>query len=110
VSKYGNKQCSASDGKVFPSGRERKRYEDLLIRLRVGDITELKTQVLYELVPKQMEGKKCVERPVTYRSDFEYRDQKGRWHVEDAKGMKTQQYVIRRKLMLWLYGIRIEEV
>ena len=59
----------------------------------------------YELIPKQ-EG----ERAVTYTADFRYRDKEGKWHTEDAKGFKTQQYILRRKMMLYFYGIRIEEV
>ena len=59
----------------------------------------------YELIPKQ-EG----ERAVTYTADFVYLDRDGRQVVEDSKGMRTQQYVIRRKLMLWVHGIRVKEV
>jgi hypothetical protein len=101
---------AASDGTVFPSGRERKRYEELVILQRIGAIRDLKTQTLFILIPRQMNGKKCIERPVTYKCDFDYFDLEGKRHIEDSKGAKTQQYVIRRKLMLWVHGIRIEEV
>lgn len=50
------------------------------------------------------------ERPVTYAADFVYIDKDGHAVVEDAKGAKTQQYIIRRKLMLRKYGIEIKEV
>lgn len=108
--KYGNKQSAASDGTVFSSGRERKRYEELLLLQKIGSIHYLKLQTLFYLIPRQMEGKKCLERPVTWKCDFDYFDSQGKRHIEDAKGAKTQQYVIRRKLMLWIHGIRIEEV
>lgn len=101
--KFGNRQAAASDGKVFSSGRERRRYEELLLLQKMGKIEDLRTQVKYELVPKQK-----GERAVTYTADFVYRGD--RLHVEDAKGCKTQQYVLRRKLMLWVHGIRIEEI
>jgi hypothetical protein len=110
MSKYGNKQTAASDGKVFSSGRERRRYEELLVFSRIGAITDLKLQPLFYLIPRQMDGKKCLELPVTYKADFQYFDLAGKRHVEDVKGAKTQQYVIRRKLMLWVHHIRIEEI
>lgn len=52
---------------------------------------------------------KLVERPVEYRADFVY-IQDGQLVVEDAKGVRTPDYIIKRKLMLWLYGIKIREV
>ena len=110
MSKYGNKQSAASDGTVLASGRERRRYEELLLLKKMRKITDLQTQVLFVLIPRQMEGKKCIERPCTYKADFVYWDENGMRHVEDAKGAKTQQYVIRRKLLLWTHGIRIEEI
>ena len=106
MSKYGNKQCAASDGKVFPSKRECVRYQELLILQKIDLIRDLQTQVKYELIPKQ-DG----ERSVTYTADFVYwSSQDNRLHVEDTKGVRTQQYVIRRKLMLWVHGIKIEEI
>ena len=104
VTKYGNKKAVASDGSVLSSKRECRRYEELLLLQRMGKISNLETQVKYERIPKQ-DG----ERAVTYTADFVYRDEFGK-HVEDTKGMKTQQYIIRRKLMLWVHGIRLEEI
>jgi hypothetical protein len=101
--KYGNHQAVASDGKVFSSKRECRRYEELLLMQKLGLIKNLQTQVKYELIPKQK-----GERAVTYTADFVY--QNDHLHVEDAKGCKTQQYVIRRKLMLWVHQIKVEEV
>lgn len=110
MSKYGNKQEASSDGRVFSSKRERSRYEELLLLRKMGKIQHLMCQVKYELIPKQKINR-FTERAVTYTADFVYRStQDGQTHVEDAKGAKTQQYVIRRKLMLWIHGIRIEEI
>lgn len=89
----------------YASKREANRAAELQLLQHIGEITALEFQVKYELIPKQ-EG----ERAVTYTADFRYRDKLGNLHVEDAKGMKTQQYVIRRKLMKFIHGIRIEEV
>jgi hypothetical protein len=101
--KYSNCQSVASDGKVLSSKRECRRYEELLLMQKLGLIKNLQTQVKYELIPKQ-DG----ERAVTYTADFVY--QNDHLHVEDAKGCKTQQYVIRRKLMLWIHKIKVEEI
>jgi len=69
----------------------------------MGLISDLEEQVKFELVPKQ-EG----ERAVTYTADFRYKEN-GQVVVEDSKGMKTQQYVIRRKLMKFIHGITVRE-
>ena len=46
-----------------------------------------------------------------YLADFVYQDVKtGEWIVEDAKGHKTEAYIIKRKLLLYIHGIRIKEV
>jgi hypothetical protein len=109
VSKYGNRQSAVSDGKVFSSVRERNRYEELRLLWKMGKITEPRCQPRYELIPKQ-DG----ERKVEYVADFAYADKDGAkigaLHVEDTKGFRTKDYVIKRKLMLWIHGIRVEEV
>lgn len=114
------------DGIVFDSKKEAQRYQQLKLMLKAGMICDLKRQVRYELVPAQYIDGKCVERPVTYVSDFEYYllkpypsgtvmigpDEKtiGQHIVEDVKGMRTDVYKMKRKLMLYKYGIRITEV
>lgn len=111
MSKYGAKKAVAQDGTVLASKRECNRYEELRLLEKMGKIVELQTQVKYELVPSQKRDDGKTERAVTYTLDFQYFDKEARkWRYEDSKGMKTQQYVIRRKLMLWVHGIRIEEV
>ena len=103
--KYLNKKAKASDGVVFPSKRECARYEELLLLDRMGKITALRTQVPFELCPKQ-DG----ERVCTYIADFTYLDDRGFFHCEDTKGFRTKDYIIKRKLMLWVWKIRIEEL
>jgi len=110
MSKYGNTKCVASDGKSFASMRERKRYEDLLVLWRMGKITCLECQRRYELIPKQEGERACI-----YIADFVYHDiaegkKLGALHVEDTKGFRTKDYIIKRKLMLWVHKIRIEEL
>jgi hypothetical protein len=105
MSKYGNKQTLSSDGLVFGSQLECRRYEELLILQRIGEVVELQRQVRWRLVPCQV-----GERAVEYVADFQYFDKSGKLHVEDTKGFRTKDYIIKRKLMLWIHGVRIEEV
>lgn len=77
---------------------------------QAGMITDLQEQVKFELLPSQRgpDGK-VAERKVTYTADFCYK-QNGELVVEDSKGFRTQQYVLRRKMMLWFHGIAVREV
>ena len=102
--KYGNAKVDV-DGMRFDSKREAARWRELQLLERAGEISDLRRQVRYELVPK-LPG----ERPVDYIADFVYRDKDGNEVVEDVKGVRTPVYVIKRKLMLWRHGIRIREV
>ena len=91
---------------------------------KAGKITDLQRQVPYELIPAQYEyferhsktgrrlkdGRRCVERPVTYVADFQYTNEQGETIVEDAKGVYTNEYIVKRKLMRYLKGITIVEV
>lgn len=118
-SKYGSRKITV-DGISFDSKREARRYCQLRDLERAGKITDLELQRKFELVPTQREpstftktGKekpgKAIELSVSYVADFCYREG-GALVVEDAKGVRTPEYVIKRKLMLSVYGIRIKEV
>jgi hypothetical protein len=108
-SKYSNKQKTASDGRVFGSIRECNRYEELLLLQCMGRISKLALQVPHLLIEtQQVNG--FTESAVKYVSNFEYIGEDGKLHVEDTKEFLTKEYIIKRKLMLWLKGIRIEEI
>lgn len=107
-SKYGNRKWEL-DGKRFDSQHEARRYQELRYLLRMGLISDLELQVPYELIPSQKRDGKVVERPVKYIADFVYTEN-GEKVVEDAKGVRTKEYIIKRKLMLWEYGIQVREV
>jgi hypothetical protein len=126
-SKYYNIKTRASDGEVFDSHKEARRWEELLLLQKAGKIVELRRQVPYELIPAQYEtyeryskkgvrlkdGKRLLEREVCYVADFVYTDaEKGELIVEDtkSKATKTKDFVIKRKLMLAIHGIRVREV
>lgn len=113
------------DGKTFDSKKEASRYAELLLLERAGEISELKCQEKFVLIPAQRErdiitksGRqkpgKLIEREVAYYADFYYLDNNGKQVVEDVKGYKGggayTVFVIKRKLMLWRYGIRVKEV
>lgn len=110
-SKYGN-QSIIIDGIKRDSLTESNRLEQLKLLQRMGVIFDLKYQVKYELIPSQ-EGKYRKERPVTYIADFVYKvkmeDGSTREIVEDSKGHKTKEYIIKRKLMLYIHNISIKE-
>lgn len=107
MSKYHNRK-TLFDGKRFDSKKEADRYAELRLMERAGIIHGLKRQVPYVLIPTQYINGKAVERPCVYKADFVYH-QNDRLVVEDAKGYRTADYVIKRKLMLEKYGIRIKE-
>ena len=102
--KYNNTKIRV-DGRLFDSKAEAARWQELQLLERAGEITELERQVEYELIPKQK-----GERAVKYIADFRYVDHDGKTVVEDTKGVKTPVWIIKRKLMLRVHGIRVREV
>ena len=113
-SKYKNKPVTV-DNIRFPSVKEATRYKELTLLQKAGKIKSLALQVPYILIPAQyamVDGKKkCIERSVKYVADFVYYDTEAeQWIVEDTKGMRTKEYILKRKLMMHTYGIRIHEV
>lgn len=102
--KYGARRVTSPDGQVFDSVKEYHRWCELRLLERAKRISDLQRQVKYELIPKQ-DG----ERACTYVADFVYIDSDGRTVVEDTKGMRTDAYRIKKKLMLWVHGIKIKE-
>lgn len=125
--KYNASKCFV-DGIKFDSKHEAERYLELKLLERGGVISDLRLQVEFELIPAQYEpdtitltktGKekivkgKCIERKCSYLADFVYLDNEtGKTIVEDAKSpiTRTPEYRIKKKLMLYRYGIRIKEV
>lgn len=117
--KYHSRKVTRN-GITFDSVKESKRYQELLLLERAGVIQDLKRQVEFELIPTQREpdtvGKrggiikgKVIELSVKYKADFVYTEN-GKTIVEDTKGFKTKDYIIKRKLMLWVHGIKIKEI
>ncbi len=101
-------------GETFDSMAEAKRWRDLTWLQRGGVISGLQRQVKYLLLPSQYdENGILLEREISYVADFVYYE-KGQLVVEDVKGYKKGPayavFVMKRKLMLKEYGIRVKEV
>lgn len=109
--KYSNIKTQTSDGNVFDSKAEARRWIELKLLERAGEIKDLQRQVKYILIPAQKEGKKTIERECSYVADFVYTEVKtGNTVVEDTKGYRSKEYIIKRKLMLYVHQIKIKEV
>lgn len=125
--KYGNRKITIN-GIEFDSRKEARRYNELLLMEKAGAIQDLRRQVPFELIPAQYEDvytgeyykrgehkgepkmkRVCVEKAVTYYADFVYLEG-GETVVEDTKGFKTPEYILKRKLLRYLLGIRIKEL
>lgn len=108
--KFYNKKV-VYDGILFDSKRERDRYTELKMLEKIGAISGLELQKSFTLIPSQYINGKVVERAVKYKADFCYTERdSSEYVVEDTKGVKTKDYIIKRKLMLSVYGIRIREI
>ena len=107
-SKYHSKKVTV-DGETFDSKREYLRWRELQLLEKAGKIKNLQRQQRIELIPSQRIDGKVVERPCFYVADFIY-EEDGKKIVEDSKGFRTTEYIIKRKLLLWRHGIKIREV
>ena len=112
MNKYHNRELDTPDGK-FDSVKEYRRWQELKLLQRAGEIYDLQRQVPFVLIPTQKDEitGKVIERECKYIADFTYRSCKtGRITVEDAKGAKTEVYKLKKKIMLYRHGIQIKEV
>lgn len=121
-SKYKAKKVTVN-GITYHSQKEYRRFCELSLLERAGKVTDLQRQVKFVLVPTQYEryerystktgkrlkdGIRTVEQEVSYIADFVYTED-GKQVVEDSKGYRTADYIIKRKLMLHVHGIKIKE-
>lgn len=107
-SKYLNKR-KLIDGILFASQKEANRYLQLKEWQDEDIISNLRTQVKFELQPKYRLGLKTV-RGIFYICDFCYNDRNGNQVVEDVKGFKTEIYKLKKKMFEYRYGIELKEV
>lgn len=97
-SKYKNIKITV-DGILFDSKWEAKRYGILRMRQHAGEITDLKLQVAFDLAVNGISNGK-------YIADFTYLEN-GQLVVEDAKGVMTDTFKLKKKLMKSIHGIDI---
>lgn len=125
MTKYHNRRTISWNGLAFDSKKEASRYAELCLLEKAGKIRKLRRQVKYVLIPAQYEeyervsektgkklknGHKLLERECAYIADFVYFDCALDCEiVEDTKGVRTEAYKIKRKLLLQKFGIRIKE-
>lgn len=94
----------------YASRKEHRRANELKLLQKAGIISNLREQVRYELIPAQYDNQgKLIERACSYVADFVYTEKNGETIVEDTKGMRTDVYRIKRKLMLHVHGVKIIE-
>ena len=109
MSKYKNRKIEV-DGVTYDSMKEYRRYRVLKEREDEGMIQNLQRQVKFILIPTQRSGTgELIERECSYIADFVYKEDR-KTIVEDTKGFKTKEYILKRKLMLYVHGIRIKEI
>ncbi len=107
--KYRNNKVVV-DGFKFDSQREANRYCELKMLESLNVISDLQRQVPFTLIPTiKDESGKVLERAVIYKADFVYK-RGGKTIVEDVKGFRTKEYVLKRKLMLYKFKIKIREI
>lgn len=123
--RYYRIRTATSDGAIHDSRKEANRWCELTLLERAGKISNLQRQVPFELIPAQYEsferygkngkrlkdGQRCIEKSVVYIADFVYNED-GKKVVEDVKSAATKKkesYIIKRKLLLWLTGIKLRE-
>lgn len=99
-SKYGNKK-TVIDGIKFDSRKESVRYFDLKILQDSGKISDLELQPKFEIVPAVVWNNKAL-RVKHYIADFKYK-QDGKTVIEDVKGFRTREYILKRQLFLLKY-------
>ena len=119
--KYGARKVT-KNGLIYDSKKEARRAAFLETLEKEGVIRDLRRQVKFVLIPTQREpdtlgprgGRKpgkVIERECSYIADFVYIDtKKGETVIEDTKGVRTKEYIIKRKLMLERFGIQIKEI
>lgn len=97
-SKYNSKK-TVVDGITFDSKKEAKYYCDLKVLRQKGEVLMFLRQVPFHLPGG-----------ITYRVDFQIFWAKGEVEFVDTKGFKTQEYIIKKKLVETHYPVTIKEV
>ena len=97
-----NARKTVVNGIMFDSKKEALRYTQLLLKQRAGEISNLELQPVFVLQDK-FTYNNVVYRAINYVADFRYKSG-GFIYVEDVKGFKTPEYLLKRKIFLKLFG------
>lgn len=106
--KYKNKKV-VYNGIKFDSKKEMNYYNKLKMLEKAGKIKDLRLQVPFVVLETFKLNDKTYKK-TKYIADFVYSDEEGKYHVVDTKGVRTDVYKLKKKLMAWKYGIEIEEI
>lgn len=106
MTKYRNRRVRNEDG-AFDSEREYRRWCDLKLLAKAGQIVDLTRRVEFELAPACVIGGRR-RRAMKYVADFSYLE-RGEKVVEDSKGYRNRVYLLKRHLMMTVHGIEIFE-
>ena len=87
-------------GRTFDSKREAEIYLDLLSRKQYGEIVRIGFQPSYTLLAGFKDNQGNKQRAITYTADFFVTYADGRSEVIEVKGVKTRDYLLRKKLFL----------
>lgn len=119
--KYNNNRV-VCDGHIFDSEKERDRYIVLMQKQRRGEIFSLQLQKKFLLtdaifvddrdrfVDRYTKGRKLYAKKSEYTCDFFYYLKNGTPVVEDVKGMRTDLYMLKKKVLAYFYGIIVKEI
>lgn len=101
-SKYGA-QKTVVNGVKYDSKKESKRGQELEYMEKIGKISNLQRQVKFVLQDGYINNKGQKIRPICYFADFQYTDENGQKIVEDSKGFRTKEYVLKKKMFQFKY-------
>lgn len=102
MNKYYAKKTACLHGHKHDSKAEAERCNELHLMQKSGEISDLKTQVPFLLLPAMKYKNMPDEKAITYKADFVYTEN-GITVIEDVKGKRTREYINKRKQLKALY-------
>lgn len=110
MNKYKNQKVTI-DGITFQSLKEGGRYRVLKLLVKAKEIKDLELQKKFELQPAYTNANGKHIRAINYLADFYYYDNKlGCYVVEDVKGFRTKEYLLKKKMFEYKYNAIIKEL
>lgn len=110
MNKYRNQKVII-DGITFQSLKEGGRYRVLKLLVKAKEIKDLELQKKFELQPAYTNANGKHIRAINYLADFYYYDNKlGCYIVEDVKGFRTKEYLLKKKMFEYKYNAIIKEL